>query len=85
MAEPQNPQKPKKHPMLEDMLATRGLSLQPTYSNRDVALLFRVSARAIQDRVASGKLIAQDLPGRAKFLPVDLEEFLRNSQRGPRK
>jgi transposase len=63
------------------MLAIVGNPLQPTYSNRDVATLFGVSIRAIQDRVASGQLTARDLPGRAKFLPVDLEEFLQHSKK----
>ena len=71
-----------KYPLLEDMLAIQGISLQSTYSNRDVAALFGVSIRAIQDRVSSGQLSARDLPGRAKFLPIDLEEFLRHSKRG---
>lgn len=70
-----------KYPLLEQILAIKGISLQPTYSNRDLAALFGVSVRAIQDRVASGQLTARNLPGRAKFLPLDLEEFLRNSKR----
>jgi hypothetical protein len=69
------------YPLLEQMLAIIGNPLQPTYSNRDVAALFGVSIRAIQDRVASCQLTSRDLPGRAKFLPVDLEEFLQHSKK----
>jgi hypothetical protein len=79
MAEQQDPQK---YPLLEEMLALRGMRLQATYTNRDLSQLFEVSVRAIQDRVASGQLAFRDLPGRAKFLPCDLEEFLVQSKRG---
>jgi hypothetical protein len=74
-----------KYPFLEEILTIKECSLQPMYSNRDVAELFEVSIRAIQDRVATGQLTSRNLPGRAKFLPMDLEEFLRNSRRRPRK
>jgi hypothetical protein len=80
MPEQQNPQK---YPLLEEMVALHGMRLQATYTNRDVGELFGVSIRAIQDRVAAGQVTSRDLPGRAKFLPMDLEEFLRNSKRGP--
>jgi len=82
MAEQQDPQK---YPLLEEMLALRGMCLQATYTNRDLSKLFGVSIRAIQDRVANGQLTPRDLPGRAKFLPFDLEEFLLNSKRGRKK
>jgi hypothetical protein len=51
---------------------------------RDVAQLFDCSVRSIQDRVYDGELKERDLPGGAKFLDGDLEEFLRNSVRKPR-
>lgn len=60
----------------------REMSLQPMYTIRDVAKLFAVTTRSIQSRVASGQLGARDLPGRAKFLSVDLENFLRESKKG---
>ena len=72
---------PKKYPLLEEFLALRQMKLQATYTIREIATLFSVSARAIQSRVASGQLVARELPGRAKFLPCDLEEFLQNSRR----
>ena len=65
-----------KYPLLQEILALKGLNLQPTYTIRDVASLFIVTPRAIQNRVASGQLQARDLPGRAKFLSEDLEAFL---------
>lgn len=70
-----------KYLLLTELLALRQMALQGTYTIREVATLFGVTARAIQSRVASGQLTSRDLPGRAKFLPTDLEEFLRNSHR----
>lgn len=81
MSSPQAP----KYPLLEEVLALRQMTLQPMYTIRDVAKLFDVSVRAIQARVSSGQLPSRDLPGRAKFLPVDLEQFLRESKKGGRK
>jgi hypothetical protein len=81
MSSPQPP----KYPLLEEVLALRQMPLLPMYTIRDVAALFGVTVRAIQTRVASGQLPSRDLPGRAKFLPVDLEEFLRESKTGGRK
>ncbi len=65
-----------KYPLLEEILSIKKLSLQPMYSIREIANLFSVSVRAIQNRVASGQLNRRDLPGRAKFLTQDLEDFL---------
>jgi hypothetical protein len=75
-------QQPPKYPLLEEVLALRQMILQPMYTIRDAAKLFGVSVRSIQTRVASGQLASRDLPGRAKFLPFDLEEFFRQSKRG---
>lgn len=74
-----------KYPLLDEFLALRQMQLQATYTIRDVALLFEVSTRAIQMRVASAQLPSRRLPGRAKFLPADLEQFLRESRKEPRK
>jgi hypothetical protein len=68
-----------KYPLLEEILTMKGLSLQPTYSNRDVANIFNVSIRAIQSRIKAGGMSARELPGTARFLSVDLETFLVNS------
>ena len=81
MSSPQAPQ----YPLLEEVLALRQMTLQPTYTIRDVAMLFGVTVRSIQSRVASGQLASRDLPGRAKFLSIDLEQFLRESKKGGRK
>jgi hypothetical protein len=72
---------PGKYPLLESLLAEKGLGLKGTYTNRDVAEMFGVSVRTIQDRVRRGDLRARDLPGRGRFLSEDLEDFLRNSLR----
>jgi hypothetical protein len=69
------------YPLLEEVLSLRGMCLQPVYTVRDVAKLFGVTTRSIQTRVAHGQFQARDLPGRAKFLSVDLEDFLRNSRK----
>jgi hypothetical protein len=74
-----------KYPLLSELLALRKQPIEPFYSVRDVAGLFGVTVRAIQSRVSSGQLTKRDLPGRAKFLPADLEEFLQKSKRGGRK
>jgi hypothetical protein len=56
-----------KYPLLEEILTMKGLSLQPTYSNRDVANIFNVSIRAIQARIKAGGLSARVLPGQPGF------------------
>jgi hypothetical protein len=80
-----NQAEPSKYPLLEEILAGRQMTLQPMYTIRDIAKLFGVSVRAIQTYVASGKLASRDLPGRAKFLSADLEQFLRESRKGGRR
>jgi hypothetical protein len=70
-----------KYRLLEEILTIKGLPLQATYTNGDLARIFDVSIRAIQNRVASGQLIPRNLPGRAKFLTQDLEDFLMASRR----
>jgi hypothetical protein len=70
------------YPMLQEILKIKGLLLQSTYTIRDVAKIFNVSVRAIQNRVSSNQLPTRDLPGRAKFLPQDLEGFLVASKKG---
>ena len=65
-----------KYPFLEEILAIKNLPLQPTYTTGNVAVIFGVSARAIQNRVVSGQLMSRDLPGRARFLNQDIEAFL---------
>jgi hypothetical protein len=68
--------------MLEALLALQDLPLQPMYTNRDVAKIFRVCVRAIQNWISTGRLTPRDLPGRWKFFPQDLEEFLKTSKKG---
>jgi hypothetical protein len=70
-----------KYPLLGEILSIKNLPLQPTYTIRDIAKLFSVSVRAIQNRVASGQLSVRDLPGRARFLSEDLEVFLVTSKK----
>lgn len=70
-----------KYPLLSEFLTLQQVSLKATYTVSEVATLFHVSPRAIQNRVASGQLSARDLPGRARFLSEDLEAFLSSSKR----
>ncbi|WP_263377069.1 helix-turn-helix domain-containing protein [Granulicella aggregans] len=72
------------YPLLESMLRIKGLTLQATYTNSDVASLFDTSIRTIQNRVADGTLHSRKLIGTARFLPIDLEEFLAGSKQPSR-
>jgi hypothetical protein len=80
-------QEPKfgRYPLLEALLEEKGLSLQGTYTNRDVANIFIVSVRTIQEWVRNSKIRARDLPGRARFLSEDLEELLVSSRKSSRR
>ena len=46
------------------------------YTNSDVAQIFDVCVRAIQNWISAGRLTPRDLPGRWRFFPQDLEDFL---------
>ncbi len=69
-------------PLLERLLFEKNLPLLGVYTNADVAKIFGVSVRTVSDWVRVGKLHSRTLPGRARFLSQDLEDFLRNSRRG---
>ncbi|HLY40562.1 MAG TPA: helix-turn-helix domain-containing protein [Terracidiphilus sp.] len=70
-----------KYPMLEAILAIQNLPLQPMYTNKDVSKIFKVCVRAIQNWISAGRLTPRNLPGRWKFFPQDLEDFLKSSQK----
>lgn len=70
-----------RYPLLEALLAQKALPLRGVWTLRDVAKIFDVSVRTIQDWIRGGKLVPRDLPGRGKFLSEDLEAFLQNSRR----
>ena len=69
------------YPLLEALLFAKQVAVKAVWTIGDVAALFGVRNRAIYDWISSGKIAARDLPGRGRFLSVDLEEFLRNSKR----
>jgi Helix-turn-helix domain len=69
------------YPLFEALLYDKGLTLQATYTNADVASLFGVTVRTIQSRAADGSLPSRKLIGRARFLPTDLESFLVGSKK----
>jgi transposase len=68
-----------RYPRLEAILSMKNLPLKPMYSNRDVAEIFGVTIKTIQNYVAAGKLHPRDLPGRAKYLAQDLEDYIESS------
>lgn len=70
-----------KYPLLEQMLEVIGVPLKATYTMRGFAELFSVTVRSAQTYVAAGQLTARNLPGRVRFLPSDIEHFLKNSER----
>ena len=74
-----------KYPLLEALLTTKGLPLKGIWTIADVAEIFNIRNRAIYDWINNQKLIARDLPGRGRFLCEDLEKFLTDSKRLPRR
>jgi hypothetical protein len=75
---------PSRYPLLEALLSEKALLLKGTYTYADAIQILGGSKRAIQDLIRDGKLGSRSLPGRAHFLSIDLEEFLRNSVKGPK-
>jgi len=73
------------YPLLAALLRDQGLPLKGKYTTKEVADIFEVTARAIQERMHDGRLPYRDLPGRARFLAADLEEYLRGSRQDRRK
>jgi|GEM_PF-5367411 len=69
-----------RYPLLEALLHELGLALKGRYTTSDVAEIFGVSRRTIEKLQASGKLKRRNLPGHAKCLSQDLEEFLQSSE-----
>ena len=69
---------------MEAVLSAKSLPVKGVWTIADVAQIFGVRNRAIYDWISNQKLAARDLPGRGRFLSVDLEEFLRNSKRLPK-
>jgi len=45
-----------KFPMLEAILSIQAIPIQPMYTNRDVARIFGVCVRAIQNWISAGRL-----------------------------
>ena len=72
-------EKQRKYELLEAFLRERGFALKGAYSNRDVAKIFGVSVRTIQEWSRNGDLKPRRLPGRFRFLSADLEALLRDS------
>jgi predicted DNA-binding transcriptional regulator AlpA len=74
------------YPLFESMVRASGLQLQPTYTCSAMAKLFGVTARTIQSHVADGTFPSRKLIGGARFLPADVEQYLRDAgKETPRK
>jgi hypothetical protein len=76
---PNESSKPAKYPLLETFLAYKGLPMKGAFTIQDVASLFDVTVRTIQTKMKRGGLTARDLPGRSRFLAIDLEQLLQGS------
>lgn len=72
------------YPLLEGLLAEKGMCLKGTYTYSDILQILGGSKRAIQDLIRDGRLTSRNLPGRAHFLSIDLEEFLQSSAKTPK-
>lgn len=72
------------YPLLEALLSEKEMRLKGTYTYSDIVQILGGSKRAIQDLIRDGKLTYRNLPGRAHFLSIDLEEFLQNSIKSPK-
>jgi hypothetical protein len=66
-------------PLLAQLSELRGMPMLPVYQMGDAARLFGAKRRTMNDRAADGQLTVRDLPGRGRFLPQDLEEFIAGS------
>lgn len=77
--EPFQPNGGRPYPLFETMLQSKGLKLQATYTCQDIATLFGVTARTIQSKAKDGTLPSRKLIGGARFLPVDLENYLQSA------
>jgi len=69
------------YPLLDGVLTARGKMPQAMYSNQDVAALFGVGVRTIQMWIKKKALVPRHLPGKARFLAIDIEHFLTASKR----
>lgn len=74
-----------RYPILEALIAQKGLALKAIWTLRDVTAIFGFSVRTIQSWAQDKKLLARDLPGRGRLLSQELEDFLVNSLRSAKK
>jgi hypothetical protein len=76
------------YPLLASLLLARGMATKPIWHHDDLAQIFGVSVRTIQEWESDPEkdFPPRDLPGGAAQLSGDLEEFLRKSgHRKPRR
>lgn len=67
-----------RYPRLCELLQYRGLPFRPMYTVTEAAAIFGVNRRTVLKMIAAGRIVPRDLPGRARFLAADLEEYLNN-------
>jgi hypothetical protein len=72
---------PGRYPHLEAVLRLKGIPLKGIYTYRDASQILEASVRTIQQWCRDGKIRSRNLPGRGRFLSLDLEEFLAGSLR----
>ena len=68
-----------RYPRLSSFLALKGHALKSAFTLQEVAAMFDVSVRTIQNWTKSGHLNQRDVPGRAKIFPADVETLFANS------
>jgi hypothetical protein len=67
-------------PLLDSLLKARGRQRQAIYNVKDIADIFEVSVRTINDWFREGKFVPRDLPGRGRALSEDLEDLVQSSR-----
>lgn len=64
------------YPLLTALLTERGLSAKGAYTTADLAQIFGCPRRPVQELFRTGELTSRPLPGRARCLSCDIEQFL---------
>jgi len=67
-----------RYPRLWELLQFKRLPFKPMFTVAETGAIFGVNRRTILKMIAAGRIVARDLPGRARFLAADLEEYLNN-------
>jgi len=68
-----------RYPTLREWAAYHSLPLKPAYTVAEVALMFEVSTRTVQQWIADGDIETRRVPGRSKIFASHLENILAQS------